>query len=177
MLNKNDLRNTLESIAISPLLQLSGTEEWKTPPADKISAPPAQLAGCALSHCVFFATATSAAPYCRLKASFCRSILYESLLIPTGMWLQVFGVWSISVSFHIVSAILTKREEEALYTQHLTTFLTFQPWLISTMGEFDAAQCAFQMYTCRWNDVTLACMDQMPSVSAKDHIRRSHYLI
>lgn len=112
MLNKKDLRNTLESIAIGPLLQLSGTEQWKTLPADKISAPRAQLSGRALPYCVFFATATSAVSYCRIKGSFCRSVLYESLLLQTGRWLQVFGVWSITVIYgrHIVSAILKDKK-------------------------------------------------------------------
>lgn len=147
MLNKKDLRNTLESIAINPLLQLSVTEQWKTLPADKISAPRAQLSGRALPYCVFFATATSAVSYCRLKGSFCRSVLYESLLLQTGRWLQVFGVQSITVIYgrHIVSAILKDKKGAGTTFHHFSNFSTMTD--INYDGDFlMQLNVRFQMY-------------------------------
>lgn len=82
MLNKNDLRNPLKSIAISPLLQLAGTEWWKTLPADEMSAPRAQLSGRALPHCASFAAAT------RLK---CSLKLGASLWFTAAILFQPFG--------------------------------------------------------------------------------------
>lgn len=147
MLNKKDLRNTLESIAISPLLQLSGTEQWKTLPADKISAPRAQLSGRALPYCVFFYLGSI---LLQVKGFFLS--LCPLWVPPASDWKVAAGIWSLEhhcdlrppYCFSHFEGKFAAILQETLYTQHFTTFLTFSPWLISTMmGIFDAAQCAF----------------------------------